>query len=252
MLTDTQRAIYRAWRKPAPWMRATPAGALFAARECRYPKQIVETSGHRGQNGKAVIQYWYCKASVPFRLVGYADELIRSIDHQGWYGDSFQDRTLRGIVFQLPARNGQTQYLYGYEESDSGSIVLYRDIETDESDAARSADGRAEWVAEESREYDEAWHAGAVASDKVQEALDNLRVEVRRWLACVHYEDRAGLLSQDDDDTQASGDELREELDDAIRDYRRAQSDWRGDNAEAFREGATVRTIPAIGRRITL
>jgi len=250
MLTDTQRNTYRAWRKPAPWMRATPAGALHAARENRHPKRAIESSGYCGLNGKDVIQCWDNKAAVPFRFAGYSDELIHSINHKGWYSDSNQDATLRGIVYRLPARNGQTRYLYGYEESDSGSVVLYRDIETDERDAARFADGRAERIAEDSREYDEAWHAGSDASYKVQEALDNLRLDVRRTVGLALYPDKAGLLYADDASAAREREELREALTDAIREYRQAEPS--GAHKAAFREGAAIHTIPAIGGSISL
>jgi hypothetical protein len=253
MLTDTQRAVYRAWRKPAPWMRATPAGALFAARENRYPKQVVGSSGHRGLNGKSVIQYWDNRAAVPFRFVGYADELIRSIDHQGWYSDTFQDATLRGAVFRLPARNGQTRYLYGYEESDSGSVVLYRDIETDERDAALAADGRAERIAETSREYDEAWHAGSDAADKVREALAALRDEVSRIVQIALYPDRIGLTVDDDAGADRQHEEARDKLVSAIRAARDSQPTYSKDLLDAWREGFDgSTTIKAIGGRIEI
>lgn len=133
---------------------------------------------------------------IGLRLVGYVDadtprgNIWNDSDRNGWYADSFQDATMRGVVYQLPGRNGECRFVAGYQESDSDGCVIdfstiyseksaqwyesscYRgwtwetdskDIESAR-DAARAADSMAQRAAEESREYDTAWQAGSHAA----------------------------------------------------------------------------------------
>ena len=54
------------------------------------------------------------------RNCGHVDELFpRAFDHRGYFADSWQERVYRGQVWQLPARDGQCQYVAGYVEPDS-------------------------------------------------------------------------------------------------------------------------------------
>ena len=41
------------------------------------------------------------------RFVGYADKINDRIRHKGWCVDEFGDDVMRGVVYQLPARNGR-------------------------------------------------------------------------------------------------------------------------------------------------
>lgn len=102
----------------------------------------------------------------PFRFVGFADE-VGPIDHTGWFGDDEGTgfHTCRGVVYQIPARNGEPVYLAGYEWGESahgkrfasggGSIEYGGRGDTYESkeEAARAADSLAEYAAEREREY---------------------------------------------------------------------------------------------------
>lgn len=103
--------------------------------------------------------------SRPFRFVGYSDEVL-SLRHTGWFGDDEGSgfSVLRGVVFQIPARGGRSQYLAGVEwgengargkfESGGGWIEIGRgDIYESKEDAARAADSLAENAAEVEREY---------------------------------------------------------------------------------------------------
>lgn len=125
--------------------------------------------------------------SQGLRFVGFADQISkahgsRRVDHTGWFCDEFQDRTLRGVVYRLP----HGRFVPGYVSSDdcllthnrrgdwsepSGVCLAFDDICTaDDSrdthseaelDAAVLADNLAESVAEDEREYNEAWQAGS-------------------------------------------------------------------------------------------
>ena len=114
------------------------------------------------------------------RFAGYADE-IANIGHTGWFADPYQDRTLRGVVYQLPARNGETLFLSGYTETDADGTAL--DFGTiwrgDKTAAAYHADKIAERAAEQEREYQTAWEAGrqfAELGDRVKETRAELLV----------------------------------------------------------------------------
>lgn len=101
----------------------------------------------------------------PFRFVGYADEIENvRIRHTGWYGDDEGSgySLHRGVVVQLPARGGNTQYFAGVEWGESGSkrafhsgggyIDFGRTHESKE-DAAYASDSMAERDAENEKEY---------------------------------------------------------------------------------------------------
>lgn len=106
---------------------------------------------------------WIENAADGLRLKGFADEIRKSIGHKGWYTDEDGfNEVLRGIVYQLPARNGEARFVYGYADpNNKGAAYLSFDYETDEDEAARLADRLAERVADEEREYNRAWQAGA-------------------------------------------------------------------------------------------
>lgn len=103
----------------------------------------------------------------PFRFVGFADEVKEArIRHTGWYGDDEATGfdMYRGVVFQIPARGGNTLYLAGTEwgeqgargsfETGGGWIEIGRgDVYESKEDAARAADSIAERAAEAEREY---------------------------------------------------------------------------------------------------
>lgn len=89
------------------------------------------------------------------RFVGYSDEIVKSIDHNGWYCGDYQDEVMRGVVYQLPARNGSEQYLHGYADPcNEGAAFLCVTLTDNKEEAARWADSMAENAAEEAREYD--------------------------------------------------------------------------------------------------
>lgn len=129
--------------------------------------------------------------SVGLRLVGHADELA-SLRHNGWFIDSFQGETVRGVVYLLPGRNGKTRAIGGYADpcNDGAACLSLEIFESDSPDSswdaadcltecARNADGIAERMADESRAYDSAWQAGSMA----RQSLDEAQEARRQWLA---------------------------------------------------------------------
>jgi putative intracellular protease/amidase len=154
----------------------TRARADIAAGTRRYPRHFSDWQNATGEDGGK----WFETPEMDgFRLVGFADE-ISNIRHTGWFANEFQDEKLRGVVYQLPARNGRPQYVPGYADPcNRGAARLWLGdlVEGDNGedeparrDAARCADGIAEQCAEKAREYNAAWHAGSHARDLDQEA----------------------------------------------------------------------------------
>lgn len=97
---------------------------------------------------------WVHNPTLGLRFVGYADKILHTIGHEGWFIDEFQDEVLRGVVYQLPSRNGRKRYAYGYEQSlDRVCAFLSFDPCDNEHDAARWADRMAELEAKAEWEY---------------------------------------------------------------------------------------------------
>lgn len=119
---------------------------------------------------------WIENASCGLRLVGFADEVARDcgrhIDHKGWFttDDNYRDEVFRGVVYQLPSRDGETQYVSGYADPNNDDCALLCfDPVTDKTDAAHQADRFAELMAETERDYQRAWGAGRRYEDLADE-----------------------------------------------------------------------------------
>lgn len=121
----------------------------------------------------------------------YWDSLWRRNDQIGWttepHGDYFRDGTglVWGVVYQLPARNGRSRYVPGFQFGgvDGGPTLDFSSIHESADggpdskaarDAARDADEQARIAAEREREYQSAWQAGAMWRDKGDQ-LDSIR-----------------------------------------------------------------------------
>ncbi len=111
----------------------------------------------------------------------------------GWYADAFQDETYTGNVWQLPARNGEPQFIAGYVEQNSGYAVLDATrgrltLFDDREDAARAADGLAERHAERNREHDERWQEASRHDSEREDArseLKDARMSAQANIACM-------------------------------------------------------------------
>lgn len=129
---------------------------------------------------------WVENASDGLRFVGFADEIVKSINHRGWFtvdDDAFADETYRGVVYQLPAGKG---FAYGYADPDNKNCALLCfDLEASKEDAARSADRFAELYAEEARDFNRAWQAGR----RVESLADEIK-EARREALTIGAEMR--------------------------------------------------------------
>ena len=137
--------------------------------------------------------------------IACAEGYFRSIDHTGWYTrfEDYSEKTC-GVVFQLPARNGKPRYVAGFSDpanktnERSSASVSFDQFFDDKMGAARAADRLAELMAEESREYDEAWCAGSQYTDFARD-IATLRKEAlatiqdAKKMACCKLRIRASL-----------------------------------------------------------
>lgn len=106
---------------------------------------------------------------------------------RAYYRDSFADETYRGRVWQLPARNGETQFIAGYLDEPAAYVRLDATrnritIFDDKDDAMRAADHVAERDAEAEREHDERWQAAREHDEKredCRETMAKARAEAR-------------------------------------------------------------------------
>jgi hypothetical protein len=95
------------------------------------------------------------------------------VEHHGWYTDSFQDETVCGEVYQLPARNGVSQYVPAIEDKDNdGAILDFHSITDDMKDAVRWSDSMAERFAEDEREYQ--------LRTRAEERIEEIKEEVSK------------------------------------------------------------------------
>ncbi len=142
--------------------------------------------------------------SAGLRFVGYADEIISSLCHRGYYidDDGLSGEVWRGAVWQLPARHGVARYIAGYEDPcNKGAAYVDLDIVSEKVDrltptredandeakrqAARNADSIAERNAERELEYNAAFHAGSEWSD-----LEDEIVRERKYALALLVESR--------------------------------------------------------------
>lgn len=142
-------------------------------------------------------------AECGLRFVGYADECAR-LNHTGWYLDSDGFETARGIVYQMPARNGAPVFVAGYADPFNGtkgnewknpaclsfSSVVYGEsgwFSTDPrdnpecADAGRLADRITEIMAESEREYREVTDA----RQRFESLADDIKAEWSEWSALM-------------------------------------------------------------------
>lgn len=161
-----------------------PLSALGVARQAKaFARQ---TAGRWSEDRTE----YYCDAwPKGWRVIGRADEVCtaehsRRVDHGGWYTTpDGHDGTLSGYVLQLPSRGGVAQFIAATSHSEWEGVTLFLATRYDSKlDAASAADGEAESAAEEEREYQTAWQAGAKWADKGEEAKA-ARIEARAILA---------------------------------------------------------------------
>lgn len=72
-----------------------------------------------GRNAREM-QWIEKPASMGLRFVGYCDEICSHIGHTGWYTDAYGNESIRGVVYQLPGRNGRARFVAGHDNADNG------------------------------------------------------------------------------------------------------------------------------------
>lgn len=163
----------------------------------RYPARRGAHGGNWGDAPKHVSftltreRPYYCDKFPPgWRDHGSAHDVCRRegsrrIDHNGWYCDADQRETVQGYVLQIPAREGVPQYVPALKWSDRDGVTLYPlDRYEEILDAASAADGYAEAIAEQEREWDEAWQAGSLWSDLGEEIKSN-NAQIKEYRASL-------------------------------------------------------------------
>lgn len=122
--------------------------------------------------------FWSEKPGEYLRTVGTYSDVCKKLgwrcDHTGWYLDrEFQEEVTEGIVYQMPARKGQTRFMIGRTDPNNpGSALLEDAIYHDLESAARACDSLAQVCAEEESEYQEAYREGQKAADMLNESHD--------------------------------------------------------------------------------
>lgn len=198
---------------------------------------------------------WVENVSKGWRLIGYADDLNRSIQHTGWFtdGDGMSE-TLRGIVYRLPSRKGSPVYAVGYADpwnDDCALLEIVTDCD-DDSDAALRADSIAERCAETDREYQDAWQLGrkyASASETIASERET-RKKLFQELKVVRAALELTYLPQTvDSNTSTLCETVRDRIKQTRRNIRAAYDRQRqiardyyisGDLLEAFADGAEL------------
>lgn len=112
---------------------------------------------HPSQYRRDVRGYrWVEDVSKGLRVTGEAHKIIR-LDHTGYFTDNYQEETVWGMVYQLPARHGKPRYVPGVNDpnNEDSACLDFSELYEDKEDAARDADRMAEVWAEDEREYKE-------------------------------------------------------------------------------------------------
>lgn len=140
----------------------------------RYPRMYANYNGVNPafKSGRTMLHWIEWPEEIGLRKVGFADKVYKGIEHTGWYTDDDGAReTMRGIVYQWPARNGKPRFIGGYadpcntDKDGNGPAALSFETFDDAEWAARHADSVAEYAAEMERDYNRAWQAGQKFSD---------------------------------------------------------------------------------------
>lgn len=223
---------YKYWRQlgRAPREALQRAALDYFRRDRRWPRD--RRFGALGAPfGHDRLRWAEDPASIGLRFVGFADELVgrgRGIEHRGWYTDcDGLGETLRGAVYQLPGRKGRARYLAAYREGSEGkrgwtdtsgndgaaAIAFGEVFETERGDsdayyhhhrggyaaeaardAAKRADSIAGSMAEDQREYNEAWQA-AVQWRDLGDSITSARTEARQLVADMRAAIKSGATA---------------------------------------------------------
>jgi len=93
------------------------------------------------------------------------------LDCQGWFCDEWQYEIAQGVVYRLPARNGESRFVAGIKDPcNDGAALVDFDIFTDERGAINNANRMAENYADEQRR--------ACEQDRREQRCEELRGDI--------------------------------------------------------------------------
>ena len=120
---------------------------------------------------------WVENVSDGLRHVGASHDLVR-LRHTGWFVNEFQDETVHGEVYQMPARGGVARYVPAVNDPDNDdcAVLDFHSVTDDKEEAARWADQMAENYAEREREY-QAEERARIEQEEAEEEWNNRPVE---------------------------------------------------------------------------
>lgn len=138
------------------------------------------------------VHAWYCHTGEQFPRERYVDECESvNISHRGWFSDTGEHSTIRGLVVALP----HGRFLAGYAHSDNGERVYLAELYDTEAEAARAGNHYAEKTAEAAREYDERYQEARELEDQAEDLAARLReclaLRNNRCFAALRNEARA-------------------------------------------------------------
>ena len=138
---------------------------------------------------------WCENISGHFRETGQAHKII-SLGHTGWYVDNFQDSLTRGIVLQLPSRNGKPLYFAACTDPWNRNCGIIENYLYDEKDgAARAADQLAGRYAEDSRE-DDLKQMAEREIETLKDSVKNIRKEIRSLVAGIRQSSVSNVVCE--------------------------------------------------------
>lgn len=164
------------------WQEVAPKSHYWS----KSPAKRVENGAFNGS--KRFIEN---PSDIGLRFVDFADK-IAGLRHTGWFCDAFEDRLLRGAVWQLPARNGVPAYVYGWQSSDDKKAAYIDfDITEDKHTAAIRGDHMAERCANDEREHNAKWQA----EQDIENAREEIHSTNKEALALISEIKKAGSFS---------------------------------------------------------
>jgi hypothetical protein len=158
--------------------RTLPKALLFAR---QYQEQAARYHAEKDPVKKRLIGYPKMPGMIEynpenekgFRWVEKASQGLRvkTREETGWYIDSICCDVAYPSLVQIPARNGQARYFPAIADpcNDDCFLVDFSESFDDEKDAWTQANRTTESYAEECREYDSAWQAGARYAQESEE-----------------------------------------------------------------------------------
>lgn len=168
---STLQRLNKARKSAAEYAAKNPCAKHYCDWRHWYSKPVAGHTTSRDDKDPSIM-YVDEMDKLELRFTGDAHKII-TLRHTGWYADNDQNDLYIGQVYQLPARNGEEQYVPALRHSGYGTGTLFLgEITSEKGDAARWADQNAEKAAEESREFDAKYSA--------EQQIAEARAEIHR------------------------------------------------------------------------